>query len=429
MEELTNQYSSLISDYHIAMSQPVSCEFDGQTYTSDEDLPEDHKDEINRLLWQSREEQIAPIYAGLINNRNEFARMLGYDNYLDYCYECEYNRDYTSDDVKAMLDNIYELCGPLLINSVNCIGDASLRNEIEINGEELLKKLDDEMGNVSPELKKSLDYLMKYHLYTVGDEPERIQGSLMEQIYTIRSGCIFAYCDNTLSDYVSLIHEFGHFNNAYQVYSPALGNNQNLDILEIHSQGLELLMSDNIASLAPAEYGDYSASITQRKVQVLLSAVMIARFEIECFEHPEMSAAEMREKMDLYASMSKAGADGLSDVLSISSWTQIHHIFDAPLYYISYAVSALSSLDVYSEFLKDSEAGWDKYTKLTHVSPDMKYVEAAAGCGLHDMTKEDNIRSVMETLNSHYRDEFTEQMNEAMKKGILDVRCHEVTDP
>ena len=41
MEELTNRYSSLISDYHIAMSKPVSCEFDGQTYTSDEELPKD----------------------------------------------------------------------------------------------------------------------------------------------------------------------------------------------------------------------------------------------------------------------------------------------------------------------------------------------------------------------------------------------------
>ena len=45
------------------------------------------------------------------------------------------------------------------------------------------------------------------------------------------------------------------------------------------------------------------------------------------------------------------------------------------------------------------------------ISPDMRYVEAVAACGLHDMTKEDHIRSVMETLSDHYQDEFTEQMN------------------
>ena len=421
MEELTNRYSSLASEYHIAMSQPVSCEFEGQTYTSDEELPEEHEEEINRLLLQSREEQIAPIYVELINNCNKFAQLLGYDNYLDYCYACEYNRDYTSDDVKAMLDNIYELCAPLLISSVNCIGDASLQNPLEMNGEEMLKKLDENIEKFSPELKESLDYMIKYHLYSVGNEPERIQGSLMEPIYTIRSGCIFANCGSTLSDYVTLIHEFGHFNNAYQVYSPALGNINNLDILETHSQGLELMMSDNVREIAPAEFGDYSASIVLRKVQVLLSAVMVARFEIECFEHPEMSADEMREKMNYYASMSMAGAEELSDVIPASSWTQIHHLFDAPLYYISYAISALSSLDVYSEYLKDPQTGWDKYTQLTHISPDMKYVEAVAACGLHDMTKEDNIRSVMGTLSSHYEDEFTEQMNEAMKKGKLKV--------
>ena len=33
------------------------------------------------------------------------------------------------------------------------------------------------------------------------------------------------------------------------------------------------------------------------------------------------------------------------------------------------------------------------------------------------MTKEENISQVMETLSSHYRDEFTKQMGEAIKKG------------
>ena len=280
MEELDQEYSSMASDYHIAMNQPVSCEYNGKTYTSDEELPEEHEEEISKLLWQSREEQIAPIYTRLINNRNDFAKLLGYDNYLDYCYACEYNRDYTSDDVKAMLDNIYEICAPLLISSVNCIGDASLNKTLEMNGEEMLKSLDDKMEDISPELKESLDYMLKYHLYSVGSEPERINGSLMEPIYTIRSGLIFANCSNKLSDYVTLIHEFGHFNNGYRVYSPALGNINNLEILETHSQGLELLMCETVSEVAPAEFGDYSASILQRKMQVLLSAVVIGRFEM-----------------------------------------------------------------------------------------------------------------------------------------------------
>lgn len=165
---------------------------------------------------QSREEQITPIYAELISNRNEFARLLGYDNYLDYCYTCEYNRDYTSDDVKAMLDSIYELCAPLLNSATDSIGDASLQNPLEMNGEEMLKKLDENMEKYSPELKESLDYMLKYQLYSVGDEPERIQGSLMEPIYAIRSGCIFANCGNTVSDYVTLIHEHGGNKKAFR---------------------------------------------------------------------------------------------------------------------------------------------------------------------------------------------------------------------
>ena len=108
MEELAGQYTDIVSKYHLAMSQPVTCEFDGVTYASNGELPEENREEIIRLLCEAREEMIAPVYVDLINNRNEFARMLGYDNFLEYSYAQEFNRDYTAEDVKAMLDNVYE---------------------------------------------------------------------------------------------------------------------------------------------------------------------------------------------------------------------------------------------------------------------------------------------------------------------------------
>ena len=409
MEELAGQYTSIVSKYHLAMSQPVTCEFDGVTYASNGELPEENRDEIIKQLCKAREEIITPIYVDLINNRNEFARLLGYDNFLEYSYAQEFNRDYTPEDVKAMLDNIYEFCAPLLQSAGDSIGDASLQKSLGMSSEEMLELLDENIEKVSPELDESLDYMMKYKLYSLGNEPNRIHASMMEPIPAIRAGCIFAGSSDTLGNYVNLTHEFGHFNNAYQVYSPALAHIDNLDILEVHSQGLELLMSDSLKSIAPVENGDYSAAITMNKLRVILVAVMVGRFEIECFEHPEMDAAQMRETIDRFASGVMEGAEELSDVSSRTSWTQINHLFDAPLYYISYATSALSALDVYSEYLKDPQAGWDKYIALTHINPEMKYVEAVSACGLHDMTKEEDIREVMETLASHYKEENEKQ--------------------
>ena len=417
MEELNSQYTSIVSKYHLAMSQPVTCEFDGVTYASNSELPEENRKEIIKQLCKAREEIIAPIYVDLINNRNEFARLLGYDNFLEYSYTQEFNRDYTVEDVKAMLDNIYEFCAPLLQSAGDSIGDASLKKSLGMSSEEMLELLDENIEKVSPELDESLDYMMKYQLYSLGNDPNRLHASMMEPIPAIRSGCIFAFTGDTIGNYVTLTHEFGHFNNAYQVYSPALAHIDNLDILEVHSQGLELLMSDSLRNIAPVENGDYGAAITMNMLKVILVAVMAGRFEIECFEHPEMSAAQMRETIDRYASSVMEGAQELSDVSSRTSWTQINHLFDAPLYYISYATSALSALDVYSEYLKDPQAGWDKYIALTHINPEMKYVEAVSACGLHDMTKEENIREVMETLTSHYNNEIAEQKAESSGSG------------
>lgn len=277
MEELANQYTSIVSQYHLAMSQPVTCEFEGVTYASNGELPEENRKEIIKLLCEAREEMIVPIYVELINNRNEFARLLGYDNFLGYSYAQEFNRDYTAEDVKAMLDNIYELCAPLMQSSADRIGDVDMSKSLGMSSEEMLELLDENIEKVSPELDESLDYMMKYKLYSLGNE--------------------------------------------------------------------------------------------------------------------------------------------LSDVSSRASWTSINHLFDAPLYYISYAISALSALDVYSEYLKDPQTGWDKYTALTHINPEMKYVEAVSACGLHDMTKEENIREVMETLTSHYNDENEEQKASSSGSG------------
>ena len=192
MEELASQYTSIVSKYHLAMSQPVTCEFEGVTYASNGELPEENRKEIIKLLSEAREEMIAPIYVDLINNRNEFARLLGYDNFLEYSYAQEFNRDYTTEDVKAMLDNIYELCAPLMQSSADSIGDVDMRNSLGMSSEEMLGLLDENIEKVSPELDESLDYMMKYKLYSLGNEPNRIHASMMEPIPAIRAGCIFA---------------------------------------------------------------------------------------------------------------------------------------------------------------------------------------------------------------------------------------------
>lgn len=55
MEELAGQYTSIVSKYHLAMSQPVTCEFDGVTYASNGELPEENRKEIIRRLCEARQ--------------------------------------------------------------------------------------------------------------------------------------------------------------------------------------------------------------------------------------------------------------------------------------------------------------------------------------------------------------------------------------
>ncbi len=52
---------------------------------------------------------------------------------------------------------------------------------------------------------------------------------------------IFMTTEAACYDIFTVVHEFGHFNSVYHDDTPALYTNINMDVSEIHSQGLELL--------------------------------------------------------------------------------------------------------------------------------------------------------------------------------------------
>jgi oligoendopeptidase F len=284
--------------------------------------------------------------------------------------------------------------------------------------------LSENITKVSPELSESLDYLKKYHLYDFGDEDSRAEGAYLCPIPATRAGYIFIHRSNTADDYESLTHEFGHFNNAYHTYSPGLGRTQHLEVLETHSQGLEMLSSTTLNEVFPDQKGDFTAEVTLAWVQATTSAIMVAAFEIECFRNPDMSLEEMNAMLARYAALTMLGievpqTEEDKEAVTSAVWPKIHHLFIAPLYYSSYAFSSLSALDIYSQYIQDPETAVKNYLTLVHVDPDEKYVKAMTSAGLRDMTKDQNIKDVMNVLTEHYQKVLAERITQSLQDGTI----------
>ncbi len=426
LEELSERYRELTVEYSAGVGQSYEVKVDGKTYTSDMIPDIEDKElaaEVTEAIEKERENVIYPIYHELIENRNEYAQELGYENYIEYAYEVVYDRDYSPADVKEMRKYIGEAVSDLSIFSLLNAGEANFGAiESKMSGEEIFKTLAEQLPNCSDELIEPMEYLQKYELYTTGKEESRAEGAYLCPLFTNRAGFIYAKQDGTAADYETLTHEFGHFCNAYYTYAPALCRVDHLDLLEIHSQGLEMLMSGTLNNVFPVEYGDYSAAMTGDMIWAVISAVMIANFELECFENPDMTADEMNTLFQQLAVECLTGMEYESGT-GMRTWQEVHHLFECPMYYISYCISALSALDLYSEYLENPEDAVTKYETLLKIDPDCTYSKAMKETGLRDMTKKANIEAVCTSLSDYYEAEYTKKIYEGISvfgEGAVD---------
>lgn len=420
-KELNEEYSKLVTEYKSFMGRPVEVTYEGKTYSSEtfrnENIDDEAKTAIGSAINEKQSQEVWPLYQKVIRNRNELAKECGYRDYIQMAYSDIYDRDYTAEDIKKLSDSVASYMQGLLLTSTIVMGKANMSDvTTEMTTQEMLTKLREQLAKLSPEFDESMDYLIRNELYTVGPESARTDGAYMDSLYAMNSGYIFGKSNGTADDYETLTHEFGHFNNAYHTGGTALAMHDHMDILEIHSQGLELLASTTLGNVFEAESGDFSAGITLDMVQNVLSAAMVARFEIDCFENPDMTYEEANAAFGKWYSVIMMG-NKAEEAKPIPLWVSIHHLFECPQYYISYSISALSALNIFAEYLVNPEEGMARYLKLVEIDPHTRYTEAMKETGLLDMTKPANIQSVAEDLNRHYTEMFINSLAKGENLG------------
>lgn len=165
----------------------------------------------------------------------------------------------------------------------------------------------------------------------------------------------------------------------------------NIDVCEIHSQGLEALFYEYFKE----ELGE---EISCFQIYQLMTAVtevaLISEFEISVYENPDMSLEELNQ---LYYSLSsRYGTTYVDGVDVIYSWCEISHLFETPCYYVSYLTSALSSLDLFTIAETDRHEAVETYMELTALPSYMPYCSAIEWVGLRDIFETGTARDIIE---------------------------------
>ena len=363
--------------------------------------------EYNNLTSAEFDEKTAEIYAKIVTKNNELARLYGYDNYYDYATENVYGRDYTAEDLKLFKEYVIKYIVPtfnVLYSGWNEIYDlAEFSRNIAIG---FIQEPFDTLNK---------NYVIKY-LDSLGDTN---MGTAMRNVFDEKN-CIFSYNSNShptaFQTYLyedetpfclfgssgrssnTLIHEIGHYYAAYT-------NNDidNYDLCETHSQGNEyLFIQYSKGELSSKVYNVVRDYNLFNSYYTIVCASAVDSFEQRVYSLDSVegyTAADFDKIMDEvlaeFGKTNKWFSDNLTDMHYY--WKAV--AVDNPVYYISYAVSAVAAVEIFAIAEEDYDAAIAAYTALVEgVTYEDGFIEALKKAGLYTPFEEETYKKVSKTM-------------------------------
>lgn len=427
--ELELEENKLTTQYTQLLSQSTVYKTDEHTFTASEMYyliyagEEQQADTASYLLNQYYADlnaKCGDIYTKLMELRTKKAALAGFDNYLDYYYHTISPRGYTRQDIENFRGWVKEYLVPIY-QSVKKAAEARTGASLDLfsytsplpeqekvaylstitKAEDLVDIVVGILQDLSPETKEMIDYMTRNELYDLTSAPNKSPGAFTTYFYGYREPFVLSNYD----DAGTYLHEMGHALNFFRSQDIRVleQDMQSSDISEIHSQGLELLASPWLDRL----YADATAaekSNVYEMFHTILSATMVDEFQHKLYENPSMTTAQRNA---LYASLEKEyfgeidnrDLDFLDEGMD---WVDIHHLFDAPMYYVEYALTAIVALD----FWQDSKEDWSKtfssYMEFVDIPNDVNLPDSLAMADRDSIFKKNTMADLAADLSEYF---------------------------
>lgn len=376
--ELQQQRSNLALDYTRELDA-MTMTVDGQAYTLDEilDISGSYEEYLHNYneFYKQNAERFTELYVQMMNLDKEMAAALGFGSAPEMYY-VSYNRDYTLDDAKQYFGYAKEIFAPIY-NQVLSEGTGTVKADID----DTFALMPQALAPVSSKLGAAWQHMLEYGMHDVAATDEKLNngGAFSAALPVYDTSFIYGYWDDTFYSTRMLMHEFGHYFDTWLHYDVV--SNGSLDVAEIYSQGLELLLQE--------EFGLFTNQVEEAK-RTQLSGVLDAMSYQAMLEEFQMRAYEMdnpdaRSLAQLHTDLQlEYGFElDLGDEEGLDyTWFRIGHLFESPFYTISYWTSAAVALQIWSLSLDDWQAGADLYMELIEAPQDQNFLDLIQSVGL-----------------------------------------------
>jgi len=332
-------------------------------------------------------DEVCDLYEDFVKVNNEIAALAGYTNYADYAYENVYDRAYSKEDVAEMRELVKEYLGNnMLIGTYQAL--STYKGKLTDDEKKLYSSIsasiftDHEAANMleayfktlnSEEYEKDIDFyeeadkLFMNGNYYFGEH----KGAFSYYISNVDATILY-FNKSSYSSIFTFIHEFGHYyENCYNK-----GLNLTMDLDETQSQGDEMLFLAFLNEYFKDHPNLYKVIVLDQLFSTLSTithACSIDEFECICYTGEytgtntviQEIVADGKVTADEYDDLYTAICDpyGLNKLYYPTYWRYV--VIEAPMYYISYAMSAIPSVQIYAVAMDEGYAkGVETYLNL-----------------------------------------------------------------
>lgn len=352
------------------------------------------------------EELSVDTFISLLKVRRRIADTLGYDSYTEYAYEV-LGHDYSITDTEKFLGDISKYVVPVYGALAARVFGKGSSDTVSVDTATLLNTLSGVFRDMDGELLEVYSYMLTYGLYDVRSATaDRYEGAFTTYLEGYDAPYLFVTSSGYAGDYMTVAHEFGHF---YDYYLNGRGESS-LDLMEVSSQGLELLVLLELGNTL--SWKEYKQLYYGQMEDILLVFIMQGFYSK--FEHIvyDLSYYEITEERINGAVSEAAEAMSLSpSVYNELSDVMIPHIFIEPLYVQSYCTSLAAALEIFFTEAQTPGEGFRIYEAILKRDGYSGFDERISATGLGSPFDEGVIMRLADSiyfslLGSHFFDEY-----------------------
>lgn len=411
LKALYNEQTKLEKEYDKLAAEPIKGEVNGKEMTVDElyadpDITGNEYSRALQAVYEQANKKLGKLLIKMRDVRNKIAKLEGYDNYVEYCYKEIYGRDYEPDAALAFSETAKKYLKTLPAQRNKMAYSYYECNDIRVakTADEIVALVGEYVDKLDPELAKCYAYMTGHDLVNISDSPKKLQNiGYTTSFTTYGAPYIYNAPTNDMFDIGTMIHEFGHYNNAYYSNQPdKVTYSSSFDLCEIHSQGLEALFSQFYSDIYPGGE-DYARRVL---IYFLCSAIVDGCKYDQLQQEFYLNDLSLDEMNRRYKEISEEfGLSYSKDMEYDRTWIDVPHTFTSPMYYISYATSALTALDIYNMVCEDSQKALDEYMKLVaYHDVNVGYLEVLDKAGFGNFTDESYVESVLATVTAQVKE-------------------------